>query len=77
MGFDDEGDLRAGRIEEAVETEENGMDLAETTEEFVRNLEKNSASSIQKEAASTLATATGMKMRRRKMRRSKKKTNWG
>jgi hypothetical protein len=74
MGIDDEGDPRAGQTEEAVETEEDGMDFEESTEEFVRNMEKHFGStSLQKEAAraststststSTTATvmATGMK----------------
>jgi hypothetical protein len=73
MGFDDDGDPRAGQREEAVDTAVAGMDCEESTEEFVRNLEKNSVSSLQKEAersarASTsttataaTATATGMK----------------
>jgi hypothetical protein len=68
IGFDDDGDPTAGRTEEAVNTVEDRMDYEETTEEFVRNLEKNAASSLQKEAersartsTSTSATATGMK----------------
>jgi ribosomal protein L12E/L44/L45/RPP1/RPP2 len=72
MGFDDDGDPRTGRTEEAVETEEDGMDVEESTEEFVRNLEKNSVSLLQKEAersartsastsTSTTTTTTGMK----------------
>jgi hypothetical protein len=70
MGFDDDGPPPAGGTEEA---EDNGgvrMGFEETTEEFVRNFEKNAASSLQKEAArsartststSTSVTATGMK----------------
>jgi hypothetical protein len=74
MGFDDDGDTLAGGTEEAVDNVEDRMDYEETTEEFVRNLEKNSASSLQKEAersaptststgtmATATATATGLK----------------
>jgi hypothetical protein len=65
MGFDDDGDPRGGQTE-AVETEEDGMDFEESAEEFVRNLEKKAASSLQKEAARTststsTTTAKGMK----------------
>jgi hypothetical protein len=69
-GFDDDGDPTVGLTEGAVDTVDDRMDFEETTEEFVRNLEKNSVSSLQKEAersartsksTSTMATATGMK----------------
>jgi hypothetical protein len=60
MGFDDDGDPPAGRTEEAEDTGYNRMAFEETTEEFVMNLEKNAASSLQKEALAT-TTATGMK----------------
>jgi hypothetical protein len=70
MGFDDDGDPPAGRTEQADDTGDDRMDFEETTEEFVKNLEKNAASSLQKESAesartststSTSTTATGMK----------------
>jgi hypothetical protein len=52
MGLDDDGDPPAGGTEEAVDNVEERMDFEETTDEFVRNLEKNSVStSLQKEAA--------------------------
>jgi hypothetical protein len=67
MRFDEDGDPPAGGTEEA---EDNGyvrMGFEETTDEFIKNLEKNSGStSLQKEATrlartSTMAMATGMK----------------
>jgi hypothetical protein len=66
MGFDDDGDPPAGQTEEVEDTGDDRMDSEETTEEFLKNLEKNVASSLEKEAArsartSTLATSTGMK----------------
>jgi hypothetical protein len=72
MGFDDDGDPPAGRTEEAEDTGDDRMDFEETTEEFVRNLEKSAASLLQKEAArtststsatttATTTTTTGMK----------------
>jgi hypothetical protein len=69
MRFDDEGGPRSGQTEEALDTAVVGMDFEETTDEFIKNLGKNSGStSLQKEAArsartstSTSGTATGMK----------------
>jgi hypothetical protein len=64
MGFDDDGDPPAGQTEEAEDTGDDRMDFEETTEEFVKNLEKNAASSLQKEAARSARTSTmltGMK----------------
>jgi hypothetical protein len=51
MGLDDDGDPPAGGTEKAVDNVEDRMDFEETTDEFVRNLEKNYGStSLQKEA---------------------------
>jgi hypothetical protein len=66
MGLDDDGDPRAGQTEEAEDNGDVGMDIEETTDEFRKNLEKNSGStSLQKEAARLARTsgtmATGMK----------------
>jgi SOS-response transcriptional repressor LexA len=73
MGFGDDGDPTTGRTEEAVDTVDDRMDFEETTDEFIKNLEKNSGStSLQKEAersartststsTSATVTATGMK----------------
>jgi hypothetical protein len=58
MGFDDNGDPMAERTEEAVATEDDRMDFEETTEEFVRNLEEKSASSLQKKAERSAHTST-------------------
>jgi hypothetical protein len=65
MGLDDDGDPPAGQTEEAVDTVVIGMDIEETTDEFLNTLGKNSGStSLQKEAArsarksSTMATMT-------------------
>jgi hypothetical protein len=52
MGLDDDGDPPVGRTEEAEDNGDVGMDIEETTDEFLKNLEKNSMStSLQKEAA--------------------------
>jgi hypothetical protein len=72
MGFNDDGDPRVGQIEEAEDTGDDRMEFEETTEEFVRNVEKNAGSLLQKEAersartststsATATATAAGMK----------------
>jgi hypothetical protein len=67
MGFDDDGDPPAEGTEEVEDNGEVRMGFEETTDKFIKNLEKNSGStSLQKEAArsartSTMATATGMK----------------
>jgi hypothetical protein len=65
MGLTDDGDPPAGQTEEAEDNGDVVMDIEETTEEFLKNLEKNSGStSLQKEAArsagtrGTTATAT-------------------
>jgi hypothetical protein len=65
LWLDDDGNPPAGRTEEAEDNGDVGMDIEETTDEFLKNLEKNSGStSLQKEAArsahtsSTMATAT-------------------
>jgi hypothetical protein len=42
MGLDDDGDPPAGRTEEAEDIGDVDMDLEETTEEFLENLEENS-----------------------------------
>jgi hypothetical protein len=63
MGFDDNGDPTVGLTEEAVDTAEDRMDFEETTDKFLKNMEKNYwSTSLQKEAARTsnTATATGM-----------------
>jgi hypothetical protein len=58
MGLDDDGDPPAGRTEEAEDNGDVGMDIEETTDEFLRNLEKNSGStSLQKEAARSACTS--------------------
>jgi hypothetical protein len=70
MGFDDDGDPRAGQTAEVEVNGDVRMGFEATTDEFVRNLEKNAASLFQKEAARTststststsTTTATGMK----------------
>jgi hypothetical protein len=71
MGLDEDGDPPAGQTEEAEDNGDVGMDIEETTEEFLKNLEKNSGStSHQKEAArsagtsgtSTATATTGMEL---------------
>jgi hypothetical protein len=71
LGFDDDGDPLVGGTEEAKDNGDVRMGFEETAEEFVMNLEKNVASSLQKETARTskststgslaTTTATGMK----------------
>jgi hypothetical protein len=59
MGLDDDGDPPAGQTEEEEDNGDIGMDIEETTEEFLQNLEKNSGStSLQKEAARSARTST-------------------
>jgi len=66
VGLDDDGDPPAGHTEEAEDNGDIGMDIEETTDEFLKILEKNSGStSLQKEAArsvgkTTTTTTTGM-----------------
>jgi hypothetical protein len=60
MGLDDDGDPPAGRTEEEEENGDVDMDIEETTDEFLKNLEKNSGStSLQKEAARSAGTSSG------------------
>jgi hypothetical protein len=69
MGFDDDGEPTTAQTEAAVETVEDRMELEETTEVVVGNMEKNAGStSLQNEAArsartstTTTVTATGTK----------------
>jgi hypothetical protein len=72
MGLDDDEDPPVGQTEEAEDNGDFGMDIEETTEEFLRKMEKNSGStSLLKEAArspctsttSTMATATATGMK--------------
>jgi hypothetical protein len=59
MGFDDDGDPPAGQTEEADDTGDVRMGFEETTEEFVRNMEKNYGNtSLQKEAERSAHTST-------------------
>jgi hypothetical protein len=59
MGLDGDGDTPARQTEEAVDTVAIGMDIEETTDEFLKKLEKNSGStSLQKEAARSARTGT-------------------
>jgi hypothetical protein len=59
MGLDDDGDPPAGQTKEAEDNGDIGMDIEETTEKFLKNLEKNSGStSLQKEAARSARTST-------------------
>jgi hypothetical protein len=58
MGLDDDGDPPAGHTEEAEDNGDVGMDIEETTDEFLKNLEKNSGcTSLQKEAARSAGTS--------------------
>jgi hypothetical protein len=75
MELDDDGDPPEGQTEETEDNGDVGMDIEETTEEFLKKLEKSSGStSLQKEVArssctsgTTTATATaGITMRRRR-----------
>jgi hypothetical protein len=83
MGFDDDGDPPGGQTEEAEDNGDVRMGFEETTEEFVRNLEKNAASSLEKEAArsartstSGTTTATGMKKIEEEDELGVKTRNW-
>jgi L-2-hydroxyglutarate oxidase LhgO len=61
MGLDDDGDPSAGHTEEAEDNGDVDMDIEETTDEFLENLEKNSGSiSLQKEAARSARTSDTM-----------------
>jgi hypothetical protein len=63
MGLDGEGYPPAGRTEEAEDNGDVGMEIEEMTDEFLRNLEKNSGStSLQKEAARSAGTSGTMAM---------------
>jgi hypothetical protein len=44
MGLDDDGDPPAGQTEEVGDTVVIGMDIEETTYDFLKNLEKKSGS---------------------------------
>jgi hypothetical protein len=58
MGLDDDGDPPAGYTEEAEDNGDIGMDIEETTEEFLKNLEENPGStSLQKEVARSAGTS--------------------
>jgi hypothetical protein len=60
MGLDDDGDPTAGHTEEAEDNGDIGMDIEETTDEFLEIFEKNSGStSLQKEAARSAHTGSG------------------
>jgi hypothetical protein len=58
MGLNDDGDPPAGRTEEAEDIGDVDMDIKETTDEFLKNLEENSGStSLQKEVARLAGTS--------------------
>jgi hypothetical protein len=60
MGLDGDGDPPAGRTEEGEDNGDVSMDIEETTDEFLKILEKNSGStSLQKEAARSARTSSG------------------
>jgi hypothetical protein len=59
MGLDDDGDPPTRQTEEEEDNGDIGMDIEETTEEFLQNLENNSGStSLHKEAAISARTST-------------------
>jgi hypothetical protein len=61
MGLDDDTDPPAGQTEEAVDTVVIGMDIEETTDIFLKSLEKKSGcTSLQNEAARSARTSSTM-----------------
>jgi hypothetical protein len=54
MGLDDDGDPTAGQTEEAEDNGDVGMDIEERTEEFLKNLDKNSGSTSLRKGTSKI-----------------------